>query len=140
MPRPYPWYYRFTMRILTFGTFDDLHPGHLSYLSQAQALGDLFVVVARDANVWRIKGRAPLETQETRVQKVQEAFPQATVVLGSDGKDFLQPLRDLKPDLLFLGYDQKLPPNVSENDLPCPVRRAEAFEPHIHKSSLRRKE
>jgi FAD synthetase len=126
------------MRVLTFGTFDDLHPGHLSYLTQAQSKGDLFVVVARDANVLRIKGRAPVRDEVFRVKAVKEAFPKATVVLGGDGHDFLEPVRALQPDLLFLGYDQKLPPGLSEADLPCPVARAEAFEPDVHKSSLRR--
>lgn len=126
------------MRVLTFGTFDDLHPGHLSYLEQASQLGELFVVVARDANVLKIKNRAPVQAEQQRMAAVQSAFPEATVMLG-DPEDFLRPLRDVQPDIIYLGYDQKLPPGVSEAHLPCPVKRAEAFEPHIHKSSLRRK-
>ena len=50
----------------------------------------------------------------------------------------MKPLREIKPDVIFLGYDQKLPPGMKDEDLPCPVKRAEAFDPHIHKSSLRR--
>ncbi len=107
------------MRILTFGTFDDFHPGHLSYLTQASALGELFIVIARDDNVLRIKGRAPLQTEEERRKIVKEAFPLATVVYGHP-------------------KDQKLPPGLTEEDLPCKVQRAEAFEPNTHKSSLRR--
>ena len=126
------------MKILTFGTFDDFHPGHHSYLSQAEARGDLFVVVARDSNVLKIKGRAPLQDENLRMQTVQEAFPTATVLLG-DQDNFLKRITEIQPDLILLGYDQKLPPNIAEGDLPCPIERAQAFEPHIHKSSLRRK-
>jgi FAD synthetase len=125
------------MRILTFGTFDSLHPGHLSYLEQASQLGELFIVVARDANVLKIKNRAPLENEEQRKAAIEAAFPEAAVMLG-DPDDFLQPLHQVKPDLIFLGYDQKLPPGVTEAHLPCPAKRAEAFEPERYKSSLRR--
>ena len=39
-------------RIVATGTFDILHPGHLFYLEESKKLGDeLFVIVARDANV-----------------------------------------------------------------------------------------
>jgi FAD synthetase len=128
------------MRILTFGTFDALHPGHLSYLSQASSRGELFVVVARDANVLRIKGRPPQQDEVTRKRAVEAAFPEAIVMLGGDGGDFLEPVREIAPDLLFLGYDQQLPPGVREEELPCAVERAEAFESHTYKSSLRRKD
>ena len=37
-------------RVMCCGTFDYLHPGHLSFIAQAAALGDdLYVVVARAA-------------------------------------------------------------------------------------------
>jgi FAD synthetase len=125
------------VRILTFGTFDDLHPGHRAYLSQAQARGELCVVVARDANVMRIKGRVPLQDEEARARAVRDAFPGATVLLG-DAVDFLSPVRSIKPDLILLGYDQKLPPGVDEAMFGCQVERASPHRPDIHKSSLRR--
>ena len=55
------------MRVLCSGTFDYLHAGHVSFIEQAAALGDeLFVVVARDENVKRIKGHYPDQTEEER--------------------------------------------------------------------------
>lgn len=125
------------MRILTFGTFDHFHPGHHSYLSQAKQRGDLFVIIARDAHVKEIKGRAPDQNEAERLQGVKEAFPDAEVLLG-DAEDYLVPIRELKPDLLFLGYDQTLPPGVDARQISCPIERAEAFESEVHKSSLRR--
>ena len=124
-------------RILTFGTFDDLHPGHLAYLNQAAAKGELYVVVARDANVLRFKGRPALHTEDERVQAVRDAFPQAKVMLG-DPDDFMVPVRAVKPDLIMLGYDQRLPPGITQETLGCAVVRAESFQPDVHKSSLRR--
>lgn len=43
--------------VATNGCFDILHPGHVSYLRQARALGDrLIVLVNSDASVRRLKG------------------------------------------------------------------------------------
>lgn len=123
------------MRVLTFGTFDRLHPGHRAYLGQAQMRGDLTIVVARDGHVRQIKGHGPAQHEEERAEALKKAFPKATVVLG-DSMDFTKPLRDFSPDLVILGYDQKLPPGVRLEDFPCPVERAEPFEPERFKSSL----
>lgn len=125
-------------RVLVFGTFDLLHPGHRFVLSEAAKRGDLSVVVARDATVARIKKLKPHHPEEERAAMIREAFPAADVRLGSDGSDFLAPVRDIQPDLILLGYDQHLPPGVTEADLPCPVERLPAVEPEKWKSSLLR--
>jgi FAD synthetase len=126
------------MRVLLFGTFDLLHPGHRSVFAAAAGRGDVFVVVARDENVRRNKGRAPVQDERERAAAVREAAPGATVLLG-DPADFLRPIRDVRPDLILLGYDQRMPPGVREEDLPCPVERLPAFEPGTHKSSIARR-
>jgi FAD synthetase len=125
------------MKVMIFGTFDDLHPGHLYVFRNALERGEVWVVVARDANVLKIKGRPPLQSQEARIAAIQKAFPSAHVLLGA-AKNFLTPVRNVKPDLILLGYDQHLPPGVTEEKLGVPVERLDAFDPHIHKSSLRR--
>jgi glycerol-3-phosphate cytidylyltransferase-like family protein len=87
------------MKVMVFGTFDDLHPGHRYLLDKALGYGlsatgsqptaqsnELYVVVARDANVIKFKHRAPLQTENERVRSIQELYPKASVVLGnSDG-------------------------------------------------------
>ena len=125
------------MKILTFGTFDHLHPGHIAYLQEAQQQGDVHIIVARDAHVLQIKGAAPDQSESERVQAVQTAFPDASVHLG-DSEDYLEPVRNINPDRIVMGYDQKLPPGVREEDLPCEIHRAAPLEPDIHKSSLLR--
>lgn len=125
------------MNVLTFGTFDHLHPGHLAYLNEAASKGDLFIIVARDQHVEQIKGTAPDQSEAVRIAALQEAFPTAQVLLG-DAEDYLQPVRDINPDLIVMGYDQQLPPGVSESDLPCKVERAAPHNPEEYKSSLRR--
>ena len=125
------------MRVLLFGTFDRLHPGHRFILSEAQKRGDLTIIVARNETVRRRKGRFPVQVEEARRAAVQRAVPSARVLLG-DSDDYLRPVREHAPDLILLGYDQMLPPGVHPEDLPCPVERLPAFHPELYKSSLGR--
>jgi len=121
---------------MVFGTFDRLHPGHEFFLREAGKLGSLTVVVARRKNVLKIKGRSPVESESRRIKAIKKTFPRFRVVPGSS-KDFLKPVMSIRPDLIFLGYDQKMPPGLRLNDLKCKVRRARAFKPHQYKSSLK---
>ena len=125
------------MRILLFGTFDYLHPGHHFVITEAMKRGDVSIVIARDRNVERIKGGAPVQTEEERLHAVRTMFPSAHVLLG-DPEDFLAPVRAVTPDLILLGYDQRLPPGVREEELQCPIERLPAYRPGEFKSSLRR--
>lgn len=126
------------MRIMVFGTFDQLHPGHQSFLSQAYARGELWVVVARDSSVLNIKKRSPVQTEDQRMKAIAAAFPRAHVMLGNADGDFLAPVRAVRPDLIMLGYDQKMPPGVTESELGAATERADAFHPEKYKSSLLR--
>lgn len=122
-------------RVLVFGTFDHLHPGHRFLLDAASQRGELCIVVARTNSVEHIKGCAPEQSEDQRKAALQEAYPDATVTLG-DLDDYLAPVRQWQPDLILLGYDQQMPPGVSEEDLECKVERVEAYEPEKYKSSL----
>lgn len=124
------------MRVLLFGTFDRLHPGHRFLLAKAQKRGTLTVVVARDATVHRLKGKAPAQPEQERLEALRKAMPSARVILG-DSQDYLRPVRTIAPDLILLGYDQMLPQGIRLEDLPCPVERLPAFHPELYKSSKR---
>ena len=54
--------------VFTNGCFDILHAGHVAYLSQAKALGDILVLgLNSDASVRRLKGAPrPVNTQDNR--------------------------------------------------------------------------
>ncbi len=57
--------------VITFGTFDVLHVGHIRVLKRAAELGDRLVVgvSADELNIAK-KGRAPVFTQEERLEIV----------------------------------------------------------------------
>ena len=122
-------------RVLIFGTFDGLHPGHRFVIERARERGSVSAVVARDANVGKIKGRIPRQTETQRAEAIRKAYSDVDVLLG-DATDFLVPVRSVKPDLILLGYDQRLPPGVTDADFPCPVERLPGFQPEKYKSSL----
>jgi len=68
------------MRVMVFGAFDHLHPGHLDYFRQTRHFGDeLVVVVARDKNVLKIKGRLPREDEKIRVRNVRLALSELKI-------------------------------------------------------------
>ncbi|HEY7009883.1 MAG TPA: adenylyltransferase/cytidyltransferase family protein [Jatrophihabitantaceae bacterium] len=57
--------------VITFGTFDVLHVGHLRILQRSRALGDRLVVgVSSDALNMSKKGRLPVFSQDERCELV----------------------------------------------------------------------
>lgn len=57
--------------VITFGTFDVLHVGHIRVLQRARALGDrLLVGVSADRLNVSKKGRAPVFTEDERLEIV----------------------------------------------------------------------
>lgn len=126
-------------RVVCAGTFDYLHPGHIDFLKQAKALGDeLIVIVARDENVRKIKGVTP-EHEDIRKRHLEETGIPDTVVLGNIKKDPLDILNELSPDIIALGYDQRVSEENIKAVLPeCQVVRLKSFHPDLFKSSLYR--
>jgi cytidyltransferase-like protein len=122
-------------KVMIFGTFDHFHDGHRFLVNKAREKGSVVVLVAADPTVRMIKGRSPLQPLDVRMKTLASEFPDVRVIPGTTG-DFLRPLRVENPDLLLFGYDQRLPPGISEKDLEWRWERAEAFQPEIFKSSL----
>jgi FAD synthetase len=92
-------------KVLAAGSFDLVHPGHIYFLSEAQRLGLLYVVVARDTSIQQIKGRPPVLNEVDRLTLVSSLKPVYRALLG-DPHDFLRPVVEVKPDVIVLGPDQ----------------------------------
>ncbi|GAB6901687.1 adenylyltransferase/cytidyltransferase family protein [Kineosporia succinea] len=92
--------------VITFGTFDVLHIGHLRILERAKAHGDRLVVgVSSDALNMSKKGRNPIfsETERTALiqalEVVDEVFIEESLELKADY------VRQYGADVLVMGDD-----------------------------------
>ena len=132
-------------RVLAFGSFDPLHEGHQDFLRQAKALGDhLTVVVARNSSILASKGYQPPASEEARLAAVATVSGVNTALLGNKSAHHYELLKELKFDVLVLGYDQ-LPTDaeviqalkdIGKHDVQ--VVRLKPFQPEKYKSTLLR--
>ncbi len=89
-------------KVLAVGFFDMLHYGHLNYLRQAKEKGDyLIVLVSHEKN----KNKKALLSQKERAEMVESLKIVDKVVLGDEKRDFEKILREIKPDVIVVGYD-----------------------------------
>lgn len=95
--------------VFTNGCFDLLHPGHVSLLRQAAALGDRLVVgLNADASVRRLKGPTrPIQNEMSRallLAALQDV--DAVVLFGEDTPERL--VHAVCPDVLVKGSDYRV--------------------------------
>lgn len=92
--------------VFTNGVFDLLHVGHIRYLQEARALGDMLVVgLNADASVQRIKGPTrPLQSEDERMEILAAlACVDLTTLFGADTPEQL--IQRVRPDVLVKGGD-----------------------------------
>lgn len=91
------------MRVLTLGTFDLFHPGHVYLLRRAAEEGAVSVGVNSDRFVSEYKGRMPAESEEKRLKTVKACrFVEQAFI--NDGPGDLA-IRLFKPSVLVIGSD-----------------------------------
>jgi D-beta-D-heptose 7-phosphate kinase/D-beta-D-heptose 1-phosphate adenosyltransferase len=94
--------------VFTNGCFDLLHPGHISLLYQARALGDRLIVgLNTDASVRRLKGpQRPILHQQDRAAMLS-ALACVDLVVHFDEDTPLELIRAIEPHILVKGSDYK---------------------------------
>jgi FAD synthetase len=97
--------------VLATGAFDLLHLGHVRFLEASKRRGGpgakLIVVVARDKTVLNRKGRMPILPEDQRRELVGSLRVVDKAILGHTRLDLLGVLREVRPDIISVGYDQK---------------------------------
>ena len=104
--------------VFTNGCFDILHRGHVEYLHQARALGDVLVVgVNTDESVERLKGKGrPVVPQDDRLRVLAGLESvDAVTLFGEDTPREL--ISDLLPDVLVKGGDYRLEDVVGREEV-----------------------
>lgn len=92
--------------VFTNGCFDLIHAGHVRYLTEAKALGDVLVVgLNSDESVRRIKdsGR-PIVAQNQRAE-VLAGLSCVDYIIYFDDPDPYELIRAVSPDILVKGAD-----------------------------------
>lgn len=96
------------VRIITFGTFDVFHTGHLHLLERARALGShLIVGVSTDTLNLRKKARPPVFTQDERLRIVQALKCVDETFLEESLEQKREYLLRYRADILVMGDDWK---------------------------------
>jgi tRNA pseudouridine55 synthase len=90
-------------KVLIFGSFDIIHPGHMFVIEQAKKFGQPFVCLALDQTIEKVKGHLPFYPLAER-QKQLESLG-LTVYPGST-TDKYEVFRRVGPDIILLGHDQ----------------------------------
>lgn len=92
--------------VITFGTFDVLHVGHLRILQRARELGDRLVVgVSSDALNFSKKGRYPVFDQEERCELVSNLRCVDEVFVEESLELKRQYVQSHAADILVMGDD-----------------------------------
>ena len=130
-------------RIMVFGTFDMIHPGHEDLFRQARSLAKdpyLIVSLARDASVARIKGNSPRHTELERLAAIEAHSLVDEAVIG-DAVGYIEHIRMANPAIIALGYDQSgdyvdnLARDLSAAGMKTRIVRLEPFKPELYKTS-----
>jgi|SRR5690625_2494655 len=95
-------------RVITYGTFDLLHYGHINLLRQAKKLGDyLIVALSTDGFNWNEKKKRSYFSYDKR-KKLLEAIRYVDLVIPEHSWD--QKINDIKQyhiDIFVIGDDWK---------------------------------
>ena len=96
------------MNIITFGTFDVFHVGHIHILERAAALGDKLIVgVSSDKLNYSKKGRNPIYCEKDRLKIISSLTFVDQVFLEESLELKGQYIKDYNIDVLVMGDDWK---------------------------------
>jgi glycerol-3-phosphate cytidylyltransferase len=96
---------RWDMRVVTFGTFDLLHIGHIRILKRCAALGDVIVGVSSDELSYRKKGRLPIYRLSDRMEIVGSISGIKDVFVEYSLEEKAHYLRTMRADIFAMGDD-----------------------------------
>ncbi len=127
--------------VMVFGTFDYLHAGHENLFVQARKLGDeIITIISRDNTVRKIKGEFPDHHEKDRLKTLEDTGWSDIVILG-DNKDKTKVIRNYRPDVIALGYDQfaftyRLEKFLMDLKMDTKIVRLSPYRPDMYKSSI----
>lgn len=94
-------------RIITYGTFDLLHYGHINLLKRAKEQGDYLIVALSTNEFNEIKGKKCYFPYEERKKLVQAIRYVDLVIPENNWEQKIDDVRDYKVDVFVIGDDWK---------------------------------
>lgn len=91
------------MKVLIFGKFEILHPGHIYLMVKAQKEGAVTAILESDENIKKIHNFTPYYNEKDRKDKLLKYNIKVCI---RRNKNFEDIIKKQKPDLLYLGHDQ----------------------------------
>ena len=92
-------------RILTYGTFDLLHYGHIRLLKRAKALGDYLIVALSTDEFNNLKGKKAYHDYKTR-KEMLECIRYVDLVIPEDNwEQKIDDVKNYKADVVVMGSD-----------------------------------
>ena len=94
-------------KVLVSGCYDLIHGGHVAFFKTAASYGKLLVSVGRDENLFKLKGKRPVFSEQERLYIVRSIryVDDAFLASGDGMLDFEPDLRKLKPDIFLVNSD-----------------------------------
>ena len=95
-------------KIITYGTFDLLHYGHINLLKRAKALGDyLIVALSTDEFNWNSKAKKCYFSYEVRKQLLEAIRYVDLVIPEENWEQKINDIKEFRIDTFVMGDDWK---------------------------------
>ena len=94
-------------RVLTYGTFDLLHYGHIRLLKRAAALGDYLIVALSSDEFNASKGKSSFYSYEMRKEMLEALRCVDEVIPENSWEQKAEDVRAHKVDIVVMGSDWK---------------------------------
>ena len=94
-------------KVFVSGCYDMLHSGHVAFFEEAAGYGDLYVGIGSDKTVNELKARKTINNEQERLYMIKSLrfVKDAWINKGSGILDFIDDLKELKPDIFFVNSD-----------------------------------
>jgi len=129
-------------KVLVFGIFDGIHPGHINFFKQAKKYGDILVVAVGQLSASKkFKNKLPKRSLKERAKLVREVPYVTKAVQGDREQGSYHVIEKEKPDVICLGYDQEkleedLQRWLKKKNIHVLIKRLEPHEPQKYHTSL----
>jgi len=120
-------------KVLVFGKFDILHPGHMHILNMAKKSGKVLVILESDEAILEHKKYSPYNNQKARENNLKKLGFDVFIRHTKHNEDYL--ISTFEPDILCLGEDQKLLQDIFSKFKNLKIEVIKFLKSNIYKSS-----